>query len=94
MSRKEDMQYLIKPQTLRNKDYVTISRNEYEQMLEALEIANEAITISANQLEGIGLAFTTHGTNLNVKFMIENSYENARQAREAQKQIQEIMEEK
>ena len=35
MSRKEDMQYLIKPQTLRNKDYVTISRNEYEQMLEA-----------------------------------------------------------
>lgn len=35
MSKKEDMQYLIKPQTLRNKDYVTISRHEYEQMLEA-----------------------------------------------------------
>ena len=65
---------------------------EITKLNKALEIANEAITISANQLEGIGLAFTTHGTNLNVKFMTENSYENARQAREAQKQIKEIME--
>ena len=65
---------------------------EITKLKKALEVTNEAITISANQLEGIGLAFTTHGTNLNVKFMIENSYENARQAREAQKQIKEIME--
>lgn len=35
MSRKEDMQYLLEHQTLRNKDYVTISRYEYDQMLEA-----------------------------------------------------------
>ena len=65
--------------------------NEITKLKKALEIANEAITISANQLEGIGLAFTTHGTNLNVKFMIKNSYENARQAREAQKQIKEVL---
>lgn len=37
MSKKEDMQYILKPQTLRNKDYVTITRHEYEQMLEAFE---------------------------------------------------------
>jgi 23S rRNA maturation mini-RNase III len=35
MSTKEQMEYLLKPQTLRNKDYVTITRNEYDRMVEA-----------------------------------------------------------
>lgn len=35
MSTKEQMHYLLTPQTLRNKDYVTISRNEYDRLIEA-----------------------------------------------------------
>lgn len=67
---------------------------EITKLKKALEVATKAITVSANQLEGIGLAFKTHGANLNIKFMTDNCYENARQAVEAQKQIQEIMESK
>lgn len=37
MSTEEQMQYLIGPQTLRNKDYVTIPRSEYEKMVSAYE---------------------------------------------------------
>lgn len=70
----------------------TARDQEITRIKKALEIAKETINVSANQLEGIALAFTAHGTNLNVKFMIENCYENARQAREAQKQIKEVME--
>ena len=55
MSKAEEMQYLLKPQTLRNKDYVTISRNEYDRMVEAYQdretIRRQVIKLTEKEIE-------------------------------------------
>lgn len=55
MSTKEQMQYLETPQTLINKDYVTISRNEYDRLIQGHQdqesIRRSVIKLTEKEIE-------------------------------------------
>lgn len=58
---------------------------------EALKVLKDAVRISANQLEGVSLAITTHGQNINSAFFIVNYKDFANEARESLKKVDEIL---
>ena len=72
-------------------DYVKHLEEENDDLKKCLNIANEAVRIASNQLEGIGLAFKVHGRNLNVQFFVDNCYKNAQEARDSQLKIKELL---